>query len=116
MESSDKDTNDEQIPKKPRLEKTSDNSQIESNEILLPNDGSEENKQSTTENKSEEVCSLCMEASPIVQLLPSHQCPQCAKDAWKICQCCNETLLSRTCPMCRGEYAPIVMSAMPGGH
>mmetsp|Transcript_14110 Transcript_14110/g.15296 ORF Transcript_14110/g.15296 Transcript_14110/m.15296 type:complete len:291 (+) Transcript_14110:75-947(+) len=67
------------------------------------------------ENSGEEICSLCMEVgTEDCPILENHQCPQCAKDAWKICQCCNESLLSRTCPVCRGEYAPIVMYLMPG--
>jgi rRNA maturation protein Nop10 len=69
------------------------------------------------EGEEEVVCSLCMEpGTEDCKLLKEHQCPQCSKDAWKICQTCNESLLSRTCPVCRGDYAPIVMYNVPGKY
>lgn len=69
------------------------------------------------EQGNEEICSLCMEVgTEDCPILEDHQCPQCAPGAWKICQVCNESLLSRTCPVCRGEYAPILMYPMPGKH
>ncbi len=61
------------------------------------------------------MCILCMEEGSVESpLLNEHQCAQCNKDAWKICACCNETILSRTCPVCRGNYAPILLHVIPG--
>ena len=61
------------------------------------------------------MCILCMEEGSVESpLLSEHQCAQCNKDAWKICACCNETILSRTCPVCRGNYAPILLHVVPG--
>lgn len=70
------------------------------------------------ENKNEQrelMCILCMEEGSVESpLLNEHQCAQCNKDAWKICACCNETILSRICPVCRGNYAPILLHVIPG--
>ncbi len=70
--------------------------------------------ESTPEVKNVDICTVCMEEgteeSPIIE----HQCPRCAKDAWKICLVCNEALLSRTCPVCRGDYAAVEMHLVPG--
>jgi hypothetical protein len=63
---------------------------------------------------NEDTCILCMEAGSEEKQLMNHQCGQCAADAWKICVCCNETLLSRACPVCRSDYAPIILTAVPG--
>ena len=61
------------------------------------------------------MCILCMEEGSVESpLLSEHQCAQCNKDAWKICACCNETILSRICPVCRGNYAPILLHVIPG--
>ncbi len=63
----------------------------------------------------EDICVVCMETGSVDKpLLPNHQCKQCVKNSWRICVCCNESLLSRTCPVCRGNYAPIVLHPMPG--
>lgn len=59
-------------------------------------------------------CLVCMEPDNPDSPLQKHHCPQCVENAWLICVCCNEALLSRTCPVCRGNYAPIVMHPMPG--
>ena len=48
------------------------------------------------------------------QLLDSHKCPVCSKDAWHICEVCDEALLSRTCPICRSDYAPLILCAALG--
>lgn len=66
------------------------------------------------EEEAEEVCIVCMETNLSDKQLVKHQCHQCAENAWKICVCCNEALLSRTCPVCRSEYAPIILYSMPG--
>lgn len=61
------------------------------------------------------TCLICMEeAASLNPLLPDHQCPQCAPGSWTVCHVCNEALLSRLCPVCRAEYAPITMHIMPG--
>ncbi len=60
-------------------------------------------------------CAICMEeGTDVSPILPSHQCPQCVKEAWSICLVCNESLLSRRCPICKGDYAPVVMHLVPG--
>lgn len=61
-----------------------------------------------------EECSICLEPGTDQNPIVPHGCPKCNKDAWKICECCNETRLSRNCPMCRSEYAPLVFHLMPG--
>lgn len=67
------------------------------------------------EVKLEDVCIVCMEGNSAERpLLDIHQCGQCSKEAWKICACCNESILSRTCPVCRGNYAPIMLHVVPG--
>jgi hypothetical protein len=68
------------------------------------------------EKKGEDVlCIVCMEGnSDENPLLEAHQCDQCKKDAWRICVCCNESILSRACPVCRGNYAPINLHVIPG--
>lgn len=60
------------------------------------------------------TCVVCMETGTEEVPLLSHECKQCKADAWKICLCCHEALLSRTCPVCRGDYAPMVMHVIPG--
>lgn len=63
----------------------------------------------------EEQCIVCMEPnSEENPLLETHQCAQCKKDAWRVCVSCNETLLSRACPVCRGNYAPLNLYVIPG--
>jgi hypothetical protein len=63
----------------------------------------------------ESVCIVCMETDCSDRpLLDAHQCNQCSKDAWRICACCSDSLLSRTCPVCRGDYAPILLHVVPG--
>mmetsp|Transcript_48606 Transcript_48606/g.99237 ORF Transcript_48606/g.99237 Transcript_48606/m.99237 type:complete len:290 (+) Transcript_48606:112-981(+) len=61
------------------------------------------------------VCAVCMEADGENDrvLLPAHNCPTCKPDAWKICDGCNEALLSRVCPMCRSKYAPQILHRWP---
>lgn len=63
---------------------------------------------------SEECCVLCLQGADEKPLLDSHGCSRCSKDAWKICVDCNNTRLSRECPICRGDYAPIVLTVIPG--
>jgi len=84
-------------------------SDVESTAVVVPASSTESGDQ------REAVCIVCMEeGSAESPLLESHQCGQCSKDAWKICACCNETILSRICPVCRGNYAPICLHVVPG--
>lgn len=69
----------------------------------------------SVEDANTEECSLCLHCSSLENpILPNHMCPQCSANSWKVCQCCHELLLSRSCPICRGDYAPIVMYTVPG--
>lgn len=71
--------------------------------------------ENASDGSTESVCIVCMEADCSDRpLIDEHQCKQCSKDAWRICACCNDTLLSRTCPVCRGDYAPILLHVVPG--
>ena len=62
--------------------------------------------------EKEDVCVLCMRNSgELAQaqslFCPEHSCMQCKKDAWKICELCEENCLSRKCPVCRGEVVKL---------
>ena len=46
-------------------------------------------------------------------LRDAHGCGTCKTDAWFICSSCHEGLLSRQCPVCRGEYASEVLYPFP---
>lgn len=82
---------------------------VEPTTAVTPTSSTESNEQ------REAICIVCMEeGSTESPLLESHQCGQCSKNAWKICACCNETILSRICPVCRGNYAPIFLHVVPG--
>jgi len=101
--------NNEHVAKRLKVDQESEKNIETTTEV----DGEVENQDITNDNNDE--CSLCLNHSSSENpLLPSHQCPQCKKDAWKLCQCCHELLLSRSCPICRGDYAPIVMCTVPG--
>jgi len=59
-------------------------------------------------------CIICHEGDRAdVPMLEEHGCPQCKKDAWKICEECEDTLLGRSCPVCRGDYSPLVLYEFP---
>lgn len=58
-------------------------------------------------------CAICMETPESGKNISFHSCPTCKKDAWKICEVCNESRLSRSCPICNGDYAPLVLYSMP---
>lgn len=65
-----------------------------------------------------DVCVVCMRNPDELLLaespmMPTHSCPQCNPTSWKICEGCEEHCLSRKCPVCRGEYAPIVLYSFP---
>jgi hypothetical protein len=61
------------------------------------------------------LCILCREPdrSPDCPLLESHGCPRCAKDAWRICEACDDRILARSCPVCRSDYQGINMYFFP---
>jgi hypothetical protein len=115
----DKDNNNQQNQKNEGDDAVQPSKRLRINEqcefIANNNTTADQDSNQASSEEEEEICSLCMEpATADCPILPEHQCPQCAKDAWKICQTCNESLLSRTCPVCRGDYAPIVMHTVPG--
>lgn len=74
------------------------------------------------ERKGQEVdedsCAVCMRSREELQaadapLRDEHGCAQCTKTSWSICEECEEHHLSRKCPVCRGEYAPMMMYVFP---
>ena len=76
--------------------------------------GSKQGDADISENSANLECSLCLgTGSEENALLESHNCGQCRTGAWKICHNCDEKLLSRTCPVCRGDYAPLILHAVP---
>jgi len=111
MEHTDSAETDQSGKKRPRGDET--DSPEEQSSKLQQVETLEDKNDSAESN--EPFCSFCMdEGNPTNPLLPNHQCPQCAPNAWHVCLVCNEALLSRLCPMCRAEYAPIVMHKVPG--
>jgi len=99
----------------PKRLKTDPENRISDQETVIEEVAGEPADEEEEEDQNGEECSLCMHhGSNENPLLPSHQCPQCKQGAWKVCQCCHELLLSRSCPICRGDYAPIVMHVVPG--
>lgn len=62
------------------------------------------------------ICSEIETEGGEVIFLPEHACGQCSKGVWNICETCHDALLSRKCPVCRGEYAPRLLYVMPGIH
>ena len=65
-----------------------------------------------------EICVVCMMNIAELQeadcpMMLEHSCRQCNKASWNICENCEEQVLSRKCPVCRGEYAPIVLYEFP---
>ena len=79
-------------------------------------------RQKCLDGKEEEIdstaaCSICFEnASAANALLSSHQCNTCKKEAWNVCEVCNEALLSRVCPFCKADYAALILVEVPGLH
>jgi len=65
------------------------------------------------ENEEEAtVCAICFESERTV--LECHGCDRCKPGAWSICEICNDSLLSRTCPFCKGDYKALKLYQMPG--
>lgn len=56
------------------------------------------------------TCAICLESE---NLLPKHGCFQCTETAFQICEGCHKSCLSRLCPICRGEYAPVIYQRYP---
>lgn len=56
---------------------------------------------------SSDNCAICLEGAAEEKELMEHNCPQCTKGAWRICEPCNDAILSRRCPVCHGDYKPI---------
>ena len=68
--------------------------------------------------KTEDQCVLCFRNRAELNeadspLMPTHSCPQCNKTSWSICEECEETCLSRKCPVCRSPYAPVILHQFP---
>ena len=60
-------------------------------------------------------CAVCHSTAAECTLVP-HGCARCVAGAWGVCESCHASLLSRTCPICRGVYAPLEyfeFAAMP---
>ena len=60
-------------------------------------------------------CAVCHSSAAECTLVP-HGCARCVAGAWGVCESCHASLLSRTCPICRGVYAPLEyfeFAAMP---
>lgn len=92
-----------------------DNEHRSKRQKILPSSATTEQPAENISFPTEPVCVICNENSSAErELLKSHQCAQCAKDAWSICVYCNEAFLSRICPVCRGPYEPILLYAVPG--
>lgn len=75
-------------------------------------------RQKIIEGNDDVVCAVCMRdvnelMTAECPMMDEHNCPQCNKASWKICEECEETVLSRKCPVCRGEYAPIILYEFP---
>lgn len=60
--------------------------------------------------ENESMCVICFEND---NLLPQHGCKQCNQSSFQICQVCHVSCLSKLCPLCRGEYAPMIYSPYP---
>jgi hypothetical protein len=61
-------------------------------------------------NEDDVCCAICLESDGI---LPRHGCKQCTQSAFQICEHCHQSCLSRLCPLCRGEYAPVIFHPYP---
>lgn len=65
-------------------------------------------------SQAERICAICMETEPIITFLESHNCSICVKTAWDICVKCEPALLSRLCPVCKGDYKALQLHGVPG--
>ena len=63
-------------------------------------------------------CAICLQDAPSSPssewaLLDEHGCSTCKKGAWSICRDCHAGRLSRECPICRSDYAPLILYPFP---
>ena len=76
--------------------------------------------QSSTRKKKDDgsnypSCAICLSEDGetrdglTINILANHNCPVCVSGAWHVCEVCDENLLSRTCPVCNSDYAPMVL-------
>lgn len=54
-----------------------------------------------------ECCAICLEGESEGKDLMDHCCPRCTVGAWRVCEPCNDAILSRRCPVCHGDYKAI---------
>ena len=55
-------------------------------------------------------CAICLH-SELDRPLRPHGCGTCAPDAWRVCDDCERNLVSRSCPMCQGDYRALELFA-----
>ena len=58
---------------------------------------------------SSKECAICLESNETVG---AHGCKQCRADAWTVCENCDALLLSRVCPLCKGDYRPLQLTSL----
>jgi hypothetical protein len=65
-------------------------------------------KKQRGESRNGEFCALCL-LGPAdgLKLQVSHQCSQCKPSAWRICEPCENNILSGSCPICHGDYGAV---------
>ena len=71
-----------------------------------------DSEEKEAQEAEEATCAICFEGERTV--LERHGCDQCKPGAWHICEICNDSLLSRTCPFCKGDYRELKLYQMPG--
>jgi hypothetical protein len=67
-------------------------------------------------DQKELTCGICFEGSTAENTVQCHQCSTCTADAWHVCGVCNSSLLSRACPFCKTDYAPMILYEVSGRH
>mmetsp|Transcript_23909 Transcript_23909/g.32750 ORF Transcript_23909/g.32750 Transcript_23909/m.32750 type:complete len:238 (-) Transcript_23909:1640-2353(-) len=69
----------------------------------------------TSMESDEVVCRICMEVpTDDNYFMEFHQCTRCLPSDYVICFVCHGTVVTRLCPRCHADYAPIVLHEMPG--
>ena len=65
-------------------------------------------KKQRGESRLGEFCALCL-LGPAdgLRLQEIHQCSQCKPNAWRICEPCENNILSGSCPICHGDYGAV---------
>lgn len=65
-------------------------------------------------DRSQQECAICyIDATDEGCKMMAHGCKTCARDAWVICEACDDRLLGYICPLCNQPYAPRVYHAIP---